>query len=326
MSVQRLHVAVLVACAALCGVVLLRERPASSPGDRAPFGPLDAIPSGVELLATVDVEALRRTEIGAAIAREGRIVPGLGSLREICGYDPTAGIRELAATVALPEGGGLDQADVGLAASGDLPLGPVVDCAERVIHRRGGAPVRTQIGSFTVVRDRQRAAVEVAVRPDLVLVGSGALLREMIDTADGQVAPVRSDQVHAVLRRSLGPGLLVATLTLPRGWLSAAIEPELARRSPLAAVTTAALRVEAAPGVEATLVLGCAAAEVCGPVHELLQRSAGDLQDLLQHELGVTLESAEVRAAERAAVISLRLSPEQAARALSRLLERGQLP
>src|SRR5690606_41650271 len=78
-----LHVAlpVLVACAALAGVVLLRERPVSSPGDRAPFGPPDAIPSGVELLATVDVEALRRTENGAAIAREGRHFPDLGSRR-----------------------------------------------------------------------------------------------------------------------------------------------------------------------------------------------------------------------------------------------------
>jgi len=55
---------------------------------------LDAIPAGAFLVATADLAALRASPAGAPFLREGRTIPGLGKVRDVCGFDPLDTLTE----------------------------------------------------------------------------------------------------------------------------------------------------------------------------------------------------------------------------------------
>src|SRR5437773_541082 len=90
---------------------------------------LDAIPSGALLLATADLAALRASPVGAPFLHEGREIPGLGKVRDVCGFDPIDTLTEVA--LAIPAAG--DAGEFGLSAAGDVDADALVACASKVI-------------------------------------------------------------------------------------------------------------------------------------------------------------------------------------------------
>ena len=74
------------------------------------------------MLARIDLTQVRKSALGAALTGGGRELSGLGSLGEICGFDPTEQIRELA--IAMPESGA--EPELGIVATGDFDADRII--------------------------------------------------------------------------------------------------------------------------------------------------------------------------------------------------------
>lgn len=190
-------------------VWIARQRGALDVTPRA----LDAVPSGALLVASADLSALRGSALGAPFFGSGREIPGLGKVREVCGFDPLDTLRELA--LAIPAAG--DEGDFGLVAAGGVDDEALIACASKVIEARGGRPVVTSIGTFRAVRDAALVGSggEIAVRKGgPVLLGAGTYLRSMIDAAEGRGPTVRSSAAHSLLTRAIGQAEVRVTVVL----------------------------------------------------------------------------------------------------------------
>lgn len=267
-----------VAAASLGLVALGRSR--RVPEARA--SALDAVPAGAMLVASVDLAALRASPAFAGVFRTSREIPGLGTVRDVCGFDPMDKLEELA--VSVPAEG--DAGEFGLVAAGPIDDEALVACASKVIERRGGRPIVSPVGSFRGVRDATMASTggEIAVRKGgPVLLGAGTYLRSMIDAAEGRVGAVRTSPAHALLGREVGAGALRVTVVLTaeqRRALALELEAGNAGSSPAASVTSAGLAVALGPSVSLHAVLTCAAAPACADLGRSLEAArrarAGD--------------------------------------------------
>ena len=167
---------------------------------------LDAVPNGALLVASADLKALRASALGGPFfndGRDGREIPGLGKVREVCGFDPLDTLREIA--LSIPAAG--DEGDFGLVAAGEVQDDALIACASKVIEARGGRPVVTSIGTFRAVRDSTLVGSggEIAVRKGgPVLLGAGTYLRAMIDAAEGRGPTIRASMAHTLLSRAIG--------------------------------------------------------------------------------------------------------------------------
>jgi hypothetical protein len=168
-------------------------------GDQAQTS-LGAIPHNAMVIVSVDMKALRASPLAAPYLGGERSVPGLGTIKETCGFDPILLVDEI--TVGVPEAG---DTDFGIAAMGSFTDESMIDCATKVIGGRGGKPVTSPIGKFRTVRDLDAPGVgEIAARPGgLLLLGGGPYLRSMIDAADGAVPSSAADARHTELRTAL---------------------------------------------------------------------------------------------------------------------------
>jgi hypothetical protein len=167
----------------------------------------DAIPLDTTVVVSVDLSKLRATRFGAGLLGQDRQVEGVGRLRELCGFDPLERVRELAVVVPARE-----DADFALIAVGELATDPIVECASKLIERRGGQPLRSSIGGFVTVRDASSidGEGELAVRPGMLLLGGGAYLRTLVDTAEGRLPRMEQGGAHAELRGALASELTAA--------------------------------------------------------------------------------------------------------------------
>lgn len=173
---------------------------------------LDAVPPGPSLLVTADVEALGEAAALELLKAGGGALLGL---RELCGFEPLLGVRKLALAVPIAEPG--QPSDFALLAQTVLEPEPVLRCAEVVIRRRGGTPVRSALGHFVSVRDQKKPLGEIAVRDDGVFVLSGGqYFRDVIDAASGRFVPDGAArdraQRHEAIRRRLSPAQLLVTV------------------------------------------------------------------------------------------------------------------
>lgn len=301
----------------LAGAAWLFTRPETSHTDQAAPAPkrlapaFAALPPGAQLLARVDLARVRESTLGAALTGGGREISGLGSLSEICGFDPTEQIQELA--LAVPEQKGeIAEPALGIVATGDFDPDGILGCAAKVIARRGGTPAQSQLGEFSSVRDRSRAGAEVAVRRGgPVLVGEGAYFRAMLDAADGRGPTLLGDETHSTLRAAVGGyGALTATFVARPGWLERWVGPDDALRAPLGAVRAGALRVDLEPGPRATLLLSCPAPPKCAELGQWVDESQSGFRAGLSRELGgdPVLE-AKVSTETNAVRLELRFDP-----------------
>ena len=233
---------------------------------------LDAIPAGALLVATADLAALRASPVGAPFLREGREIPGVGKVRDVCGFDPVDTITEVA--LAIPAAG--DTGEFGLVASGAVDADALIACASKVIDARGGHAVTTTLGSFRSVRDAAPASTggEIAVRKGgPLLLGAGSYLRAMIDAADGQAPSIRTSVAHGFLAREVGNASIRVTVVLSPT-LRRTLTDELARNdaagSPAGSIVAGALGVDLGPSVGLHVVLSCESAFACARLADSL--------------------------------------------------------
>lgn len=211
MSPSRLTWLLLVLSIAASAWVVVHERhaPRAVP---APPALLSAVPTGPALLVTVDVAALGEAAAVELLRAGGGALLGL---RETCGFEPLLGLRQVAFALPLAEP---EQApDFALIAQTALDPEPVLRCAEAVIRKRGGTPVRSALGDLRSVRDQKKPLGEIAIRDDgLFVLSGGKYFRDVVDAASGRFvadAPARErSQKHAAIRRKLEPAQLIVTM------------------------------------------------------------------------------------------------------------------
>jgi hypothetical protein len=275
---------------------------------------LSALPRGASLAVSLDFRRIRETELGSVLTEGGRVLPGVGSLSDVCGFDPTEQIRE----VALAQ----RDSDLGVVATGKFERARIVKCAAQVIARRGGEPTTSEIDSFATVRDRRGEGAEIAVRDGgPVLIGDGRTLREMIDTVEGKAESMLGDDAHATLRRAVGPGAAVATFVARPNWLARFLEPDEIERSALANVRAGAVRIEVAPDWVGTLLLACPDDRECEKLGNWAEQGVSDLRQVVRRELGDDpVQKSEVKREANAVRVRVTLDPHRTARVLTRLI------
>jgi hypothetical protein len=280
---------------------------------------LAAVPNGASVLFWLNWSELGKGPLGEALGGAERELSGVGPIGSICGSDPTKKISQLVVVVAPS---GADELDLGIVAVGDLPAALVLDCARAVILRRGGQPVQSRLGSFTTIRDRAGGSAEVAVREaGPVLVGKGAYLRAMAETADGLQSSIEANEVHRSMRGALGRGgELLLTVVLPPRWVETLSDDELARESPLSAVRILAARLDVGQRVRLRGLMGCTDAAACKRVGDLLRELGhGLFRDLLR-EVGVSDEQVRFSTHDRQVNVEIDLTPRQAGDLIGRAL------
>lgn len=195
-------VAVVAVIGAVAGGIYLysRNKKAADPVGADAQTTLAAVPKGAMVIASLDMKALRASPLAAPYLGGERSVPGLGTIKDTCGFDPILLVDDI--TVGVPEAG---DTDFGIAAMGSFTDDSMIDCATKVIAGRGGKPLTSPIGKFRTVRDLDAPGVgEIATRPGgLLLLGGGPYLRSMIDAADGAVPSSATDARHTELRAAL---------------------------------------------------------------------------------------------------------------------------
>lgn len=287
-------------------VFLVRRAKLHAPRSERDVDIMSVIPLGPELLVTADVTAL-----SPAVARELLQAGGgaLLGLRELCGFEPILALRRVAFAVPARSQAAPEASDFAFIAQTSLEPEPVLRCAEAVIRKRGGQPVRSNLGRFTSVRDQGKPLGEVAIRDDgLFVLSGGQYFRDVVDAANGaavgdDAARLRT-QVHVGIRRRVAPSLLAVTLLAG---------PSL----PLPGVQALGLGLEVGHDVQLRGFVGCASASACGDARRMIDQLKGDiardtglsgLQSLSVAERGVELD------------VTGRLPREQLALLLSQLL------
>ncbi len=290
MKVRGYHYLFFAGALALLAAAFVVVRPPPST-EKPRVEPLSIIPVGAAFVMNVDVARLRQSATGAELSRLGfeRLSPA-GPSSE---FQPLRDVD--AAVIAVPGGARLvhepkaafEPDALVVVVAGRFTGNAAADAAVSRIRARGGNPVRTTLGSFESVRDLNGTG-EVATRDGLLVLGDGAYLRAVLAGAEGHRATGSdseqiSDRVHAELRRTFGLGALAtATLTLPEGSLETALGDPEARRSPLALVRSAALRVDVKNDVGIDAKLICLSENDCARVSEFLH----GLREDFERELG----------------------------------------
>jgi hypothetical protein len=243
---------------------------------------LDALPDGAMLIAKADVGALRRSSALAPFLSEPGEIPGIGNVRDVCGFDPLERITEV--TMGVPATGA--DGDFGLVASGAIDAEAFLSCASKVIETRGGRPVVNPIGSFRTVRDSaaHSSGAEIAARDGgPILLGAGTYLRAMIDAADGRIPRASSDLLHERLSREVGAGALRIMMVLTpeqRRTLNEELIRGGAQGSPAAAMIGLGLALSVDTRVSLSGVVVCDAATACAELGRTFEtRRASQAED-----------------------------------------------
>lgn len=305
-GVQRLTWLLLALALAATGWLLVRApgaKPAASP--RAEVDIVAAVPAGPELLVTADVASLGAQAAGELLQAGGAAFLGL---RELCGFEPLLGLRRLALAMPRAEPGEAT-ADFALIAETSLEPEPVLRCAEAVIRKRGGKPVRSSLGAFTSVRDQNKPLGEVAIRADgLFVLSGGQYFRDVIDAASGarhedEAAQLRS-RVHAAVRRKLGSSQLALS------WL---VGPRL----PLPGVQALGLGLTATSDVQLRGYVVCASAAGCQDAASLI----GNMRDEIARDSSIAgLASVKIEQHDLQLEVTGRLARTELAPLLKQLL------
>ena len=296
---------------------------------RAPEGmrsvALDAIPQGALVVAVADLKALRASPAGKKMLESDRNIPGLGTVREVCGFDPMERVNELA--IVVPAGG--DEGDFGLVAAGDAQDDAILACASKVIEARGGRSVITNVGSFRTVRDATMilSGAEIAVKKGgLILLGAGPYLRAMIDAADGRIPTIRESVAHARLSELVNGSAVRATIVLTpkqREDLAQSLAEGGGPRS-AASILAGAAGVEIGPMVKLKAVIACADAPSCADVARILAKARDErAADITTRMVGFSkvLEDTQIKAEGEAIQITAQAPADDAIQLFTRLVQ-----
>jgi hypothetical protein len=302
-------------------VVLARQKGSPDLASHA----LDAIPAGALLVASADLDALRASPVGAPFLREGREIPGVGKVKDVCGFDPMDTLSEVA--LAIPASG--DAGEFGVVAAGKIDDEAILACAAKVIEARGGHAMVTPIGGFRTVRDSGLpGGGEIAVRKGgPLLLGAGSYLRAMIDAADGRAGSIRSSVAHSQLGKQIDGGAVRVTVVLSPDQRKSLVEElaiDGAKDSPAASVVAGALGVKLGPRVALHGVIACEQADACARFATVL-KAARDARanDYATRLVGFStvLEQLTIEPAGELIHLRVELDAEQAATLADRVLK-----
>lgn len=336
-SERSIHFGVLAAAVLACGWVFGTQRataPAGDPPARtrpAASEPslLAVIPAGSALVLTADVKALQRAPLGGLVTQGLSRVRGTAALAGVCGFDPLTRLDRLAISVPSAELAAQEHPeDFGIVAQGRFTAEEIMRCARAVIAQRGGEALETRLGPFRTLRDRKTSG-EFAARDGWLIVSGGSYFRDLLDAAQGHAMHASSenqarDARHAELRRSLGPGTIVATWLLGERWFErVAGEDGNARLSPLASLRALGAHIDVSDDARVRIILDCAdeagAARVAGLLAELraslhalpLDPALSSLAERLRvSQSGARLSlGVDPSAAELSALVGLLLGP-----------------
>jgi hypothetical protein len=264
------------------------------------------VPPGPELLVTADVARLSPA-VALELLRAGG--DALLGLRELCGFEPVLGLRRVAFAMPFHAENEPKGADFALIADTALQPEPVLRCAEAVMKKRGGHPVRSSLAGFSSVRDQAKPLGEVAMRADGLFVFSGGqYFRDVLDAANAaplgdEQARLRS-QLHAGMRRRLGQSQLMLTL-LPGAGMT------------LPGVRALGLGLDLDGEVRLRGFVGCASAPACSEARATIEQ----LKTEGAQQLGLAgLESLRTAQRDVELDVTARLPREQLGRLLTQLL------
>lgn len=301
-------------------VVLLVRRPAASL--RSPA--MEAVPAGAFLVASADVDALRKTPLFARLLGADRDIAGLGKMRDLCGFDPMERVGQL--VFVVPAGG--EDGEFGVVAAGDVPADELIACTSKVIEKRGGQPVVSTVGSFRTVRDGTLvlSGAETAVRDGgPVLLGAGPYLRAMIDAADGRIATIRTSVAHARLGEQVAGATARLTVVLTpsqREDLAQALAEQGGPRG-AASIFGGALGVTVGEKMVVQAIIACESADGCAEVAALLRKArderAADVATRIAGFAGV-LSAIQIEAQGETVRIRAEIPTDEAAVLLDRVL------
>lgn len=210
------------AAIAIAGSLLIVSLVAKGP--HVVHDPLTAVPSNAFIVVNIDVRSLASSPLGAALAGEkgahAGAFFGVDSIEGTCGFDPLPHVEGIA--ISVPEGD--THGELGIAVTGDIPKGSLVQCAKALIEKRGGTWSMRESSSYSVVSENNEHGAEIAFREGgPVLVGRGEWLERMIDTVEGRSKSmaVPNDDLHHALRADVATSdpeakALVASAVLPR--------------------------------------------------------------------------------------------------------------
>jgi hypothetical protein len=291
---------------------------------RARLRAIDAIPGNAFLVLTFDVDALRRSPLGAPVfGGVASKLAGEKALTDLCGFDPLARMTEIA--VAVPEEG--ERGDFGVAIRADVSKLELLGCAKKAIESRqpgAAAPTLRESGTYTLVDPDSPDDDPLHRYPTLAyrdggpfLIGRGPWLSAMIDTVEGRLPSV-AESPHAGLRRDLASALgtekptALATAILPRAFrerMRTELAAELAFDEPttpkpsdgpkaailqgILGVTSAGAAIQAGPSgsdsqVTMTALFRCEDKGACAELEKLIgRRRFGWSQDIALRLTGV---------------------------------------
>jgi len=285
---------------------------------------LDAVPSEAMLIVVVDMKALRATELGQRLLGQGRSIAGLGEVRTLCGADPMDLVEQLA--VVVPEA--TELGGFGVFATGAFDADKFLRCAELIIRKRGGKPVRQPRHGFAVLRDTNLSlsSAELAVSD-----GGPLILGEPAYVSAGLKAARagRSDRnaAHTALRDLVqSGGVAVATVVLSREQRATLID-ELRNQnmvdSPFAAVTAGALSVRLDSELHAHAVLQCGRPAACKAIAEIIDSERIEEAETLTAQavgLSKVLQGVSVKADQTAVHLRSSIAVDEALTLLRRVL------
>jgi hypothetical protein len=297
LSVRAVHLFVLCGLVGLAALVFVASRRDASRtwSDSVLF---TYLPPNATFVLTADVEALRRSDLGALVPGGERELPGVGKLSSVCGFDPTAEVRALAvALVASPQPDAADE--LGVIAGGDFRAQTMADCARKVIVTRGGRPSERRLGGFTLLSGVGQGVLAMREHGP-VLLGDESVLRGMIRGAEARTSVAGASKVHAKLRQALGAAPLVAT------WQPSPVrttETDTLREElgPLSYARGVAVALRVTPTARLDVLVSCESFEQCGELAASIHRAGRRLlADLVPASWGsrdveVTVANHEVR-------------------------------
>ena len=290
--------------------------------------PVSIIPPGSAFLLSADLHELTRSPLGAFIAERLGRSAGSGKFVQLCGFDPLARLSQLALAIPSANLAAREHPeDFGIVASGQFSAQDITRCANAAIAARSGEAIRTKLGSFESVRDRQASSGEIAARDGLVVVSGGSYFRELLDSAESGSAKNKGssaadknspdeqsvrDPRHAELRRALGPGALLATWLLGDGWFQRiAGDDTNPRLSPLSALRTIGARLNVAQTAQLSVLLECEGSEGATRISSLLSELRSSL-DALPLNPALAGLAARIAVSQTGARLKLQLELNQA--------------
>ncbi len=285
------------------------------------MSPFHAVPRDSFIVATVDVDELRRSPIYEALVassggREAEQALGVRALAAACGFDPVSRVRTLA--ISVPEAA-TERGEFGLAAKIDVTRSELETCADAFAKQRGARAEAHRIGNFVVLE----AGGEASLRPrlayggGLLVVGKGTWLEAMLGAAERTKPSIAQSAEHMALRSAVerregfrAPTVLV-TAILPRSLrerlkreMGAEVGASDASSSAMAGVlgvSSLGLALRAGtPGSSANVLaeLVCDGEEECVAVEKLIARKRLDWSKDLSLRLvgfGPLLDAVEIQ-------------------------------